>query len=44
MRFSSVIRSQIGVMSDQLRVSLYNVYGHVAECHVTLGRGIIHNV
>ena len=28
----SVISSQIGVKSDQLRVSLY---GHVPECHVT---------
>ena len=89
-RSSSVISSQIGVMSDQLRVSLYirlgycftlyqrlwlyngaplvafydtlgirrtysrlgppassrgvTVYGHVPECHVTFGRGILHNV
>ena len=36
-RYSSVISSQIGVMSDQLRVIF--VYGHVPECHVTVGRG-----
>ena len=38
---SSVISSQIGVMSDQLTVI---VYGHVPECHVTFGRGRLHNV
>ena len=36
---SSVISSQIGVMSDQLRVSLYMVV-----CHVTFGKGRLHNV
>ena len=39
---SSVISSQIGIMSDQLKVSL--LYGHVPECHVTFGRGGLHNV
>ena len=37
---SSVISSQIGVMCDQLRVSLYIV----PECHVTFGKGRLHNV
>ena len=39
---SSVISSQIGVMSDQLRVSLFTVMS--SECHVTFGRGRLHNV
>ena len=42
LKSSSVISSQIGVMSDQLRGVI--VYGHVPECHVTFGRGRLHNV
>ena len=38
---SSVISSQISVMSDQLSVI---VYGHVLECHVKFGRGRLHKV
>ena len=42
-KVSSVISSQISVMSDQLRVSLY---GHVPECYVRegQGRGRLYNV
>ena len=37
---SSVISSQIGVISIEGVI----VYGNVPECHVTFGRGILHNV
>ena len=41
-KYSSVISSQIGVMSDQWRVSLYMVT--FPECHVTFGKGRLHYV
>ena len=41
-RSSFVISSQISLMSDQLRVSLY--MGHVPECHIAFKRGGLHNV
>ena len=41
-RSKSVIGSKIGVMSNQLRVS--TVDDNVPECHVTFGRGGLHNV
>ena len=43
-RSSSVIGSQIGIMSDQWGGGGGTVDGHVPECHVTFGRGGLHNV
>ena len=40
-RSSSVIRSQLGEMFDQWKVSLYIF---MYECHVTFGRGRLQNV